>query len=189
MTQTEICNRALALLGHDRTITDYSSDASAEGVRCRQFYPSALSDVLAEHDWDFAAVERSIGTVHADEFGWARFPIPSDALRIIEVTDAEGHPFKTKRNRDFLNVKTDGNPAKMRYISTDISPEEFPHKFAEAVVAQLAYLLCGPMYGDDGKTNNFFNLARQKMSDAVTKDADETAYRGNWENPFIKARG
>ena len=64
MTKTEICNRALALLGHDRAITAYedASDTSTEAARCRQFLDAAVQDVLSAHDWDFAAEETTVGT-------------------------------------------------------------------------------------------------------------------------------
>lgn len=188
MTQTEICNRALALLGHDRKITGYDTDTSTEGVRCREFLDSAIKDVLSEHDWDFAAVVKTMTGTTADAYGWVRLPIPDDMIRLCNVTDAEGNPYKTRRDRDFLNVKTNGNAATLRYVTDDVTTEDFPHKFNEAVVAQLAYLLCAPMFGSDTKTNNFYQLARTKISDAVTKETDETAYRGEYDNPFIRAR-
>ncbi len=188
MTKTEICNRALAVLGHDRAITDYASDASTEALRCRLFYDCALADCLSEHDWDFAAVERNIGTMRPDPYGWVIAPLPPDALRIILVSDMEGNPFKTRRNRDRLLVQTNGLPAKIRYVTRDVTEADFPHKFTECVIYQLAALLCGPMYGDDKKTEGFMNQAKMKISDAITKESDETAYRGRFDNPFIKAR-
>lgn len=195
MTKTEICNRALAVLGHDRTVTDYDgrtdggfNDNSTEAERCRQFLPSAILDCLAEHDWDFAAVVKGIGNVTPDAFGWARFPKPHDAVRICEVVNGEGKPYKSRRTRDFIEVKSEGNPVFVRYVTDDVDVAEFPHKFREAVIYRLAFLLCGPMYADDGKTSNVMRLADAKLADAVTKEADETAYRGAWDNPFIRAR-
>lgn len=189
MTKTEICNRALAVLGHDRTIADYSSDESTEALRCRQFYGSAVADCLSEHDWDFAAVEKNIGTMHPDPYGWVSVPVPQDAIRIILVSDQEGKPFKTRRNRDHLSVQTNGLPARIRYVTSDVTEADFPHKFTEGVIYQLAALLCGPMYGDDKKTEGYANQAKMKISDAITKETDETAYRGRFDNPFISARG
>ena len=188
MTKTEICNRALGVLGHDRTIDDFETDQSTEAQRCRAFYNSAVLNCLAEHDWDFAAVERELGVVAPDQFGWARFPVPADALRISSVCDPQGRPLKTRRQLNFILVETLGGPARMRYITSDITEIDFPHKFTEAVIHQLAALISGPMFGDSAKTNSFMSLAAQKLSDAVTKETDETAYRGEWRNPFINAR-
>lgn len=188
MTKTELCNRALAVLGHDRTIDDFDTDQSTEAERCRKFYPSAKMDCLAEHNWDFAAVERDYGAMASDPFGWVRLPLPAGAVRICAVTDDEGRPLETRRNRFTMHVRNYGAIVRIRYISDDVDESEFTHKFAEAVVYQLAALLAGPMFGSDQKTQNFMSLAHQKLSDAVTKDTDETAYRGEWNNPFIKAR-
>ena len=195
MTKTEICNQALALLGHDRAVEDFDgqtdgvyNDQSTEAARCRQFFDVALHDCLAEHDWDFAAVVRGLGLVHGDAYGWARFPMPPDAVRLVEVTDAEGRPMKTRRNRDFVEVQTRGEAARIRYVSDDVDVTALPHKFREALVAQLAFLLAGPMFGSDSKTNSFYQLAKSRVADAVKKETDETAYRGEVENPFTSAR-
>lgn len=195
MTKTQICNRALAALGHDRTIEDFDgmtdgeyNDVSTEAVRCREFFDSALGDCLCEHNWDFAAVERNMGAAASDEHGWARFPLIPDAVRICAVTDDEGRPLETRRTRDFLLVRNRALPVRVRYVSSDVEMSELPHKFIEALVYRLASLLAGPMLGDDRKAQNIMNLAMQKLSDAVTKETDETAFRGEWRNPFIAAR-
>ena len=196
MTDIEICNRALHLLGHDREITSLFetgedgayTDASTEAVRCRQFYGAAVKDCLAAHDWDFAAEEKVLSPVTPDAFGWVVVAMPEEALRLIVVRDGEGNPYKTERNSRRLRVRTFGRGCVMRYVRNEVEAEEMPHKFCEAVIAQLAFLLAGPMFGDDSKTNNFYQLAQNRISDAITKETDETAYRGEWDNPFIRSR-
>lgn len=188
MTKTEICNRALAVLGHDRMVDDFDSDQSTEALRCRQFYNAALEEVLGDHDWDFAAVEIKLRLSAADENGFARIPTPPDCLRLISATNTEGNPLKTRRARDFIFIKSDGCEAVVRYVSNDIDIETVPPKFREAFIYKLAALICGPMFGNDKKAEGYINLAKMKLSEAVTAEADETAYRGEWENPFINAR-
>ena len=95
---------------------------------------------------------------------------------------------KTRRNRDFVEVQTRGQAARIRYVSDDVDVTALPHKFREALVAQLAFLLAGPMFGSDSKTNSFYQLAKSRVADAVKKETDETAYRGEVENPFTSAR-
>ena len=195
MTETDICNRALALLGHDRPIEDFDgmtdgayNDQSTEAVRCRAFYGAAVRNCLAEHDWDFAAEERPVGTTSPDPYGWVRLPLPDGAIRVVAVRDEEGRPFRTERNARFIRARTFGRGGSIRYVADSVKASEMPHKFAEAVIAQLAFLLAGPMFGDDGRTNSFYQLAQNRLSDAVTKETDETAYRGEPDNPFIRAR-
>lgn len=187
MTKLEIWNRALAALGHDRAVAGLDSGMT-EAVRCRTFYDAAKKDCLAEHDWDFAAVEQTFGAMPADENGWATLQKPADALRIVSAKDADGRPMQMRRDRNFLKVRTGGAPVTLRWISEEVEEEEFPHKFAEAVAYQLAALIAGPMFGSDQKTSNYMNLARQKLSDALTKETDETAWRGEWRNPILEAR-
>jgi hypothetical protein len=188
VTKTEICNRALAALGHDRTITDFDADTSTEAVRCREFFASALGDCLCEHDWDFAAVETHFAAVPPGSDGYARLPHPEDSIRISAVVNSEGKPLKIRRTRDALFVENFGEAARIRYVSKDVEAESLPHKFAEALVYRLASLLAGPMYGSDSKTQGFAQIAAQKLAEAVTRETDETADRGEWQNPFITAR-
>lgn len=195
MTKIEICNRALAVLGHDRMIEDFDgmtdgqyNDQSTEALRCRQFFNAALEDCLSEHNWDFAAVERTMGASACDGRGWVRIPLIHDAVRICTVVNECGKPLETRRTRDCMYVRSDGRQIVIRYVSRDVEISELPHKFTEALVYKLAALLAGPMFGDDRKTQNFMTLAAQKLSDAVTKETDETAFRGEWRNPFIAAR-
>lgn len=189
MTKTEICNRALGALGHDRTIDDYATDESTEALRCRQFLDTAIKDCLSSHDWDFAAVEKPLGATAANPDGWVRLPYPEDAFRIIVVSTPNGNPLRTRRDRDWLYVKSFGEAMHIRYISSDVEVETFPHKFAEAVVDRLAALLAGPMFGDDKKAQFFINNAAQSLEIAKREEANTTAYHGETENPFIAARG
>ena len=96
MTETDICNRALALLGHDRPIEDFDgmtdgayNDQSTEAVRCRAFYGAAVRNCLAEHDWDFAAEERPVGATSPDPYGWVRLQVPLRfAAKRLKAIDA-----------------------------------------------------------------------------------------------------
>ena len=87
-----------------------------------------------------------------------------------------------------LSVRTCGAGCTLRYVSRDATPDVFPHKFAEAVVARLAFLLAGPMFGNDAKTDNFYQLSCSRTAEAVQAESEETAFRGKWENPLTKAR-
>ena len=188
MTKVDLCNRALGVLGHDRTIDSFDEE-STEALRCRQFFDVALEEVLGAHDWDFAAVEQPYTLKAADSNGWARLPHIEDCLRIVRVTDSSAHALQVRRMRDFMLIKLGiGDTATIRYISKDIDVETLPPKFREAFVYQFAALLCAPMFGSDSKTEGFTNLAKMKLAEAISADADETSSPGDWENPFLAAR-
>lgn len=190
MTKTDICNLALASLGHDRTISDYDTDTSTEAVRCRLFLPRAIATVFSQHNWDFAARETSLTLSWANSQGYASIVRPADCARLVAVEDEDENPLKIKQANGRLMIKTDSysTQATIRYVSTDTDLDDWPTKFIDAVAAYLAYLLSGPMYGDPSKTNAYYQLAQTKVADAITVEADETAYKGETVNPFISVR-
>ena len=190
MTKTEICNRALAVLGHDRTIMDFDTDDSTEALRCRLFFDNAYLNVLASHNWDFAAVERPFRLSWRNGQGYASIVRPADCAKLVSVESEDEKPIKVKQANGILYVK-DGDAESyvtMRWISTDTAMEDWPNAFAEAVVYELAAQLSGPMFGDASKTNGYMQMAQQKLSIAVTSETNETACKGETSNPFLEAR-
>ena len=190
MTKTELCNRTLAVLGHDRTITSFDTDASTEAIRCRLFFDVAFLNVLAAHNWDFAAVERTFTISWRNGQGYATIVRPPDCARLVSAEDEMERPVRVKQANGMLYVK-DGDAAAsitLRWVSSAVDVADWPHEFAEAVVYELAAQLSGPMFGDASKTNGYMQLAQQKLSLAVTRETDETAYRGEPDDPFLSAR-
>lgn len=190
MTKTDICNRALGILGHDRFIEDYETDTSTEAERCRQLYPTALSHLLYAHEWDFATEERAIALGLPMEDGACRIPIPDDCARLIGIYDGSGEPLKVKRVRGksaFVWPRGEGY-AKMRYISNDLEVDELPPPFVEALEHRLAHLLCAPMFGDPQRSANFLQLADAALSRAKAIEANETRYCGDAGNKYAEAR-
>lgn len=197
MTKTDICNRTLGFIGHDRTIADYDgmtegvyNDRSTEAVRCRLFLPVAIASCLAEYNWDFAARERRYSLAWTDGQGYAAIRRPADCARLVAVENDEEKPIKIKQANGLLYVKRGDASAyvTVRWVSADADIDEWPAKFTDAVVAKLAELISGPMLGDASKTNAYMQLAQQKIAAAITAEADETSYKGETENTFIKAR-
>lgn len=190
MTKTDLCNRALAVLGHDRTITAYDTDSSTEAVRCRLFFDNAYLSVLADHNWDFAAVERTFNLSWRNGQGYASLVRPADCAKLVSVENENEKPIKVKQANGILYVKNGDaeSSVTLRWISTDTEIEEWPNAFTEAVVYELAAQLSGPMFGDASKTNGYMQMAQQKLSIAVTGETDETAYKGETSNPFLEAR-
>lgn len=190
MTKTDLCNRALAVLGHDRTITAYDTDSSTEAVRCRLFLDNAYLNVLAAHNWDFAAVERTFTLSWRNGQGYASIVRPADCAKLVSVENENEKPIKVKQANGILYVKNGDSESSvtLRWISTDTEIGDWPNAFTEAVVYELAAQLSGPMFGDASKSNGYMQMAQQKLSIAVTGETDETAYKGETSNPFLEAR-
>lgn len=189
MNKTDICNRALAVIGHDRTIGTYE-ELSTEASRCRQFYPAALRNVLGAYNWDFASTEVAL-TFTSASHAWA---VPTGLVKLVSVMDASGRAVRAIRSGSSLtifNPGADGTSCsvRVRYVSAEdpsgsTVEDTLPHLVVEAVVYELASLLFGPMIGhvqsQDGTAlfESYLNLAAKKLSAAITAEDAEHAFMG-----------
>lgn len=189
MTKVDICNRALGVIGHDRYIANYA-ESTAEGNRCRQFYPAALRNVLGAYNWDFASTEVTVSFSSASHT-WS---IPAGLVKLVSVMDSGGRSVRAIRSGSTLtifNPLADGNACavQVRYVTAEdptgsTVEETLPHLVAEAVVYELASLLFGPMIGNvqsqDGTAlfESYVKLAAQKLSAAITAEDAEHAFMG-----------
>ena len=137
VTDIDICNRALALLGHDRTISSLA-DGSAEAARCALFYPAAKLNVLAAQAWEFAIRQIAVE-------GGAAASLPEDCARLVSISDDAGGAISAVRSGRSVTPARDGT---LRYVSSATPVGDMPHLVVEAIVAELAFQLYGPMLGN-----------------------------------------
>lgn len=180
MTKIDISNRALAVIGHDRTISSFE-ESSAEAIRCNQFYPAAKNNVLAAYNWEFASVDDEIEMI-SDITEWN---LPDNFLKVVSILDNHHKTIRSVRaGEKLLLYKGDGDIAIVRYLRQDVDEENLPHLVVEAIVYELASLLLGPMAGNVQKQDgtalfeSYLKLAAQKLSAAITGEDAEHAYMG-----------
>jgi len=186
--KTEIANRAIAKLGGDAAISDFATDQTTLASRIRLLFPSSLDRVIRLRDWDFAAVEKTSKLTGADASGYCRVSLPEDCLRIVRVMDEGRHPVKTVRNRDFLMVEGDGIEVTIRYVSSDIDLTEAPDDFVDLLALDLADRLAPTVLGDAKAAAAVQAQLRTTFGETDMKEANETAFGGEWKNPFLAAR-
>ena len=186
MTKLDICNRALAVIGHDRTI-ESQGETTAEANLCNRFYPAARDNVLAAYDWEFAAVEQEVD-LQNEESEWT---IPEGCVKVVSVTDPDGNVLRSvRRGAKIVISKTGADKARIRYTSNAIAGFEaaLPHLVAEAIVYELASLLFGPMVGNvqdaNGTAlfNSYMQLAGSKLQAAISAEDAEHAFMGGSRN-------
>jgi len=198
MTYTQICNLALGSLGHDRVVDDYDgktggvyNDLSTEAVRCRLFLPVAIEETLGAHDWNWAAREIPVSLSSPSDGAWCRLDRPTDALRVVGVflRGAKLEKIETRMADGFIWARAvRDRKAFLRYVPNDISEDEWPWWFRDALVHALAAKLAGPMFGDDAKTQGLVALAQRRLSSAILSDDGETSRTGSYVNPLLAAR-
>ena len=148
MTDTQICNLALARLGDARIAA--LSDATAQAQYCSLFYAQTLEELQTEFDWQFC---RKLASLTADAtppaFGYARrFAVPSDFLRLIRLNgiDEDENFSKWEIVDGFIHTDL-AAPAQIEYIAHVTDAAKFPAVFVEILSAKLATNLALPLTG------------------------------------------
>lgn len=177
MTETELCNTALGMLAHDRIITsDFRTDASTEAMRCRLFFDACRKRVLASRDWQFAeeTITLSVASAAPGLWGSGSSPwlmaVPADSINVIRVhkPESEDVPSRWEPHAAGL-LLCDMCPASIVYIRDVTDLSQWPQFPLDALAAELAAKLAGPLTGD------------AKRALAAKEDARETlAAAGLW---------
>ena len=192
MTKLDIWNRALALLPHDRRVTeadDASQTPSTECHRCRDQWDAARQSVLAAHDWGWATRSMAYGPGGNDCHGNGHvFARPPDALRVVGLFGEDGRRVRA-RVRDGM-FSSAAEAVEIRWIPDlgekhDI--EAWPPWFAEAVVWELARRIAPTITGAPPPTH-VADGAALALSEAKRIDAAEVAWSGTDGRTFARAR-
>lgn len=147
-TTTEVCNMALLKCATNQ-ISDYSTDVTPNGVKCRMFYPLVSDAMLRSYSWNFAQTRTKL-TQEADTpssgYDYA-YILPTNpyCLRVLgmidpdtdEYYDALSYPWQIE-GREFL---CDVDDVYIRYIKrADIS------EYDSLAAMCLVYLLAAELY-------------------------------------------
>ncbi len=150
-SKTDICNLALANLGHATPVINIDPpDPSNEAKKCSIFYPIALAECLADHDWGFATRYSVLSSVGNPDAGWSfRFGLPSDYVKAREVTENEFNtpqPYEiTSSDADGTVLQTHVETPLLKYTALVVVTGRFPPKFINALSWLLASYLAGPI--------------------------------------------
>ncbi len=87
MTDIEICNLALGLLG--KAAITALTDATPQGVLCNALYPGVRDAVLEDRAWTFAKQQYKLQPeAAAPLFDYDnKFALPGDVVRVVKVRD------------------------------------------------------------------------------------------------------
>lgn len=190
-TIVNICNLALAHLGDTATVASiHPPEGSAQAEHCARFYPLALSTLLSMHPWGFATRYSPLAQIEGDWIGWQYgFMLPAKLLRILEVTDYQGHPIEHERHGEV--IMTNHSESACEYIFMADDPSTYPPKFIEALSWQLASMLAGPLIkGDVGAAQSkvCLQVALATIREAKFDDANEGRRKTRHIVPWMAGR-
>lgn len=182
-TAVSISNLALTVLGADR-ITSLS-DNTENARRITAIYDSCLEDVLRAHPWNFAITRIKLSLlVSTPAFGYDyEFQLPSDCLRVIEVSDSinlitefkiEGR--KLLSNYDSIYIK---------YIANITDPNQYTSQFifvlSSRIAAEIAYAITNNKANAELITQMYVaRLQQAKETDAQESDSVNTIDGDLW---------
>jgi hypothetical protein len=175
MTDTELCNNALRLIGHS-PILDIDSTEDDTAVTCKQLLTSCRLFMLRDNNWN-RAIKRAPLTQDptAPEWGfYYKYAIPSDCLKIIETGD---NAYEFQAEGGF--ILTDNPTLEIRYVQ-DLPIANFDPMMTTALETLLASRLSSALLHDDRKSLDKYELYRVIVSDAKATDGMEGSPRDAW---------
>ena len=176
MTETDVCNLALGMLGHDRAITgDFRTATSTEALRCRLHFDACRRRVLSCRDWMFA--EDRVTLYGAEGCGGAAsvmqaMRLPGDCLNVIRahLPGRETDPVGWEPRAGHA-IACDRAPSVIVYIRDVTDMDLWPQQPLDAFAAELAASLAGALTASVEKTANAKKEARAVLDDATVWNA------------------
>lgn len=189
MTPIDLCNNALAEIGHDRPVADLNG-TTKESARCALFLPRARLDVLGSHPWSFSTRPQAATPVTlpaalrmpAFPHAYAR---PPDALRLT-ATDAEGLPVSYRIDAHALHAEAP--VTQLSPTCDDPDPDQWPAHVQEAVIAALALRLANPITGSAKVVQQAAQSYASKLRLAKSLDAQDSLSHPGTPRRYAAAR-
>jgi hypothetical protein len=190
VTEVDISNTALDLIGHAKRITDLAPpDGSAEAAICAEHYTDCVNELLDSHDWNFATVKRALVALdESDDPAWDYcYELPAGLLRVISIipSDATDNHYTAMAavpvdyeihadSDDVVRIYTDLEDAWIRFVKYVTNPGLFSPTFLEALQWKLASRIAGPIIkGTEGASerDRCTGQYMMAMAKATTRDA------------------
>lgn len=173
----QICNLALAALGHKAFIQDLS-EQSSEAIYANLFYDQARRETLRAHPWNFAKKRTSLALLSSTSGKWLyQYALPSDCLkaRYIETTSSSKIEFEVCLKDDGTSrvINTNEVYATLAYTADVELTALFDPTFVSALSLKIASYLAQSITGSSTKSQEMLTRYVNAMRLAQTVDASE----------------
>lgn len=187
-SETQICNRALQMLGAQR-ITGLSED-SRNARSCNAVYETARDAELEAHPWRFAVTRAQLAAdATAPAFGRERsFTLPSDYMKLMPEYP-EDLDIYTDYEVEGDKIYTDASaPLNIRYIKRVTQVSEMPVLFQEALAARIALELVEEITQSNSKIQTISGMYQQKIREARRANAFVKRPQRSPTDEYIRVR-
>jgi len=168
MSDVDICNTSLALLGSTDFIQLLTDTDSVWARRCNQFFKSSVELVLREHDWHCAThsaeLARNTSGPASKEYTYS-YALPTDCVRVIDVLGAEDYSPYDRWRIAKRNVITDLGTCYLKYVQM---PEDY--KTLDVILAEtIAYKLSLRLAASYIKDKEMYQILNYAYNDTLKR--------------------
>lgn len=198
-SKVEICNRALAHVGHTERIVNIDSEKSQAANLCRIFYDEMVDVVLRDFPWPFATKTATLQLIESNpttEWGYS-YRYPPDCLFFRRIQSGvrneradERVPYRIIYSSTGRLIYTDEQTAVGEYTMRTEDVIHYPPDFVVALTWRLAFEI-GPslMRGDPFKRlPKLEDRYYQALSVAAANSANEEVKETEPDSDFEAAR-
>lgn len=197
MNTVEICNLALARIGHGESQPLASIDDSQQSARaCKRVFAPLLSSLLREYAWPFAMKAVELQTVATTVPGWSYvYALPTDALNLLAITGPDVDPWLEGSRqcvRGFRRIGTvvacHESPAWAWYTADITDPVQADALFKDALAWRLAAELALTLKAEPNLHQVAMQQAQLALSKALAAVGNEGRDDTPWEAESIRER-
>lgn len=180
----DVCNKALDKVGHNPIIS--LGDGNKAANLCDRNWPLVRDQVLRDHPWNFAMVRAVLApSTTAPEWGFtAKFPIPSDFLRLIEIRDLSTGEYQLENG----HIHADSTVLYIRYLKRVTDPNEYDSLFVDAAATRLAVEICEALTQSTTKIKTLMESYDAAITRAKSVDGQENPPVVYEEDDWINVR-
>lgn len=194
MTIIDLFNRALGMIGHDRTIPagdDTAATPTTEYVRCNQEWDGARIAILSAHAWNWLVSETPLiqgaeGTGEYADVHEYVYDRPDDLIRLVAVLDGYNRrvDYRTANGQIF----TTAPEAKFRYLADTEVIDDWPQHVVDAVAAELAARIGLAMSANGKVVQAMKALQTNYLAMATEHDSTEQNRAGTSGDKYVASR-
>ena len=168
LTQTEICNLAIAMVGGKQILT--VDDDIEEARLCKKFYPLVRDRLLRSHPWNFAIKRVQLAELATVPlFGWDhQFQLPADCLRVLQL-DENTDQYKVEGRV----VVTNSSTVKALIVFKQTDESKWDANFVDVMATAVAVELAYPITQARETKADLQNELQMKIREARSFDAQE----------------
>lgn len=198
MNTVEVCNLALARIGHGSSQPLVSIDDASEPARaCKRVFPSLLKLMLREAPWPFAVKAVELQPSSTVVPGWSHvYAKPTDALNILAVAGPDVDPTRGDARYHTRGFRLIGSvlacheaPAWAWYVADVTDTHGADASFTDALAWRLAAELALTLKADPDLQRVAMEQAQMALSRALAAMGNEGRDDTPYEAETIRVRG